>query len=651
MGEGIREDEGMARVEISEHTLQDLAGDLFFARGNIYFHNGSVRELEMTGGGAAAAVDGTRPQPYQVSLEIVRGRLEGECDCPVGQDGLFCKHCVAVGLAWLEETGGVTDGFGIEDGGGADSGTELRSFLLSQEPEWLVDELLRAAADNPALRTRLHRAIRADDVAALDVQAIRRNLEDVIAIDEYVDWHAAHAYTGDIDEALGSLDDLLDNGRADEVIGLAEHVLELLEQAASGIDDSSGGMGSALARVEEIHLRACEEGNPDPVALGRRLAEHALGNGWLVFDDVVPAYAEILGEAGLAAYRAVIDRAWSELPALTPGDHRSYEHGRYTVTTLKEKLARLDGDTDALVEVLAHDLSADHKFLGIARVLVDAGRDADALGWLERGAAAFPNNPTRLNHVAAEIHRRDGRGERAVELVWAEFTRSPSLAAYQLLADYAGAAGSGQQDGEAPPTAEGTQAAATAEGTQAAATAEGTQAAATADGTQVAVAEDTQVATATGGAWPQWRERALGLLRGQPGARAPRNPRPAWERAQGHSTTLVEVLLWEGDVDGAWQAAVRGGCNEPLWLRLARRRAVDHPLDAVPILRRHAEAAIGMKQRDFYRTAASLLREARDLHERAGDTNAFTAYLRQLRGAHRPKRALMEELDRAGLRI
>jgi uncharacterized Zn finger protein len=24
------------------------------------------------------------------------------CDCPLGLDGEFCKHCVAAGLAWLE---------------------------------------------------------------------------------------------------------------------------------------------------------------------------------------------------------------------------------------------------------------------------------------------------------------------------------------------------------------------------------------------------------------------------------------------------------------------------------------------------------------------------------------------------------------------
>jgi uncharacterized Zn finger protein len=116
------------------------------------------------------------------------------------------------------------------------------------------------------------------------------------------------------------------------------------------------------------------------------------------------------------------------------------------------------------------------------------------------------------------------------------------------------------------------------------------------------------------------------------------------------ASALVEAQLRDGDVDGAWEAAVHSGCNEQLWLRLARLRAADHPLDAAAVLRHHAEAAIEARRRDFYRAAASLLREARDLHERAGDADTFTSYLGELRAVHRPKGALLEELDRAGLR-
>lgn len=40
---------------------------------------------------------------YQVRFWAEHGNLGHECTCPLGEDGIFCKHCVAAGLAWLAE--------------------------------------------------------------------------------------------------------------------------------------------------------------------------------------------------------------------------------------------------------------------------------------------------------------------------------------------------------------------------------------------------------------------------------------------------------------------------------------------------------------------------------------------------------------------
>jgi hypothetical protein len=114
-------------------------------------------------------------------------------------------------------------------------------------------------------------------------------------------------------------------------------------------------------------------------------------------------------------------------------------------------------------------------------------------------------------------------------------------------------------------------------------------------------------------------------------------------------SALVEVLLWEDDVEAAWQAAAAGGCRDELWLRLARARAADHPADAIPILTAAAEQRIGHKDRAAYREAAKLLVEAGTLSARCDRSADFGSYLGGLRTAHRPKRALREELDRVGL--
>ena len=48
---------------------------------------------------SVALVRGNRD--YTVLLTSYEGALDYSCDCPIGSDGAFCKHCVAAALAWL----------------------------------------------------------------------------------------------------------------------------------------------------------------------------------------------------------------------------------------------------------------------------------------------------------------------------------------------------------------------------------------------------------------------------------------------------------------------------------------------------------------------------------------------------------------------
>ena len=86
---------------LSVREIRQLAGERFFARGEKYFDEGRVHGLTEYRGQVAAKVAGT--EDYRVKLWAERGRLGYSCSCPVGDDEEFCKHCVAVALAWIEE--------------------------------------------------------------------------------------------------------------------------------------------------------------------------------------------------------------------------------------------------------------------------------------------------------------------------------------------------------------------------------------------------------------------------------------------------------------------------------------------------------------------------------------------------------------------
>lgn len=84
---------------ISRRALEDLADERSFERGLAYFRNGAVERLVRHKDRITARVVGT--DVYTIRLWPDGADLGWDCTCPVGQDGEFCKHLVATGLAWL----------------------------------------------------------------------------------------------------------------------------------------------------------------------------------------------------------------------------------------------------------------------------------------------------------------------------------------------------------------------------------------------------------------------------------------------------------------------------------------------------------------------------------------------------------------------
>jgi len=508
----------------------------------------------------------------------------------MGTDGAFCKHCVAVGLAWLDQGSGsgATSGKRAKPSVTMD---DVRAYLAARGKEALVALLMEQAMEDDRLCQRLLMKAARKTPKGLDLATYRQAIDRAVDLGEFVEYGAARDYAEGIDEVIDSIEELLKEGHAPGVVELTEHALVAVEDAMDSVDDSDGRVGGIVERLQELHHAACKRAKPDPETLARRLFEWELRTPWDTFYGASEKYADVLGRKGLAVYRQLAEAEWARVPALEPGRDDPEYGKRFRITHIMETLARRTGDVEAVVAVKKRDLSSPYAYLQIAETYRQAQKHDLALEWAERGLHAFPQRPDgRLREFLAEEYHRRKRHDEAMALVWAEFTGSPSLAQLQHLKGHA----------------------------------------------------DRIVR------WPAWRDRALACLREQIAKakrEASKNPRGWFARAD-HSE-LVRVFLWGKDVEAAWREAQEGGCSDDLWMDLAARRETDHPGDVLPVYERQVEATLGRKNDEAYRAAIGLLRKVRDVMVRLNRGAEFAPYLWAVRAAHKPKRNFLKLLERA----
>ena len=566
-------------------TLEDLAGTTAFRRGEEYFSVGAVDRLRATDDKVTAKVEGTAT--YQVELRDDDGDMAYHCTCPRAADGYFCKHCVAVGLAWLAENPAApTSGAASGKRKRRDPWRAIKEYLTTQSPENLIELLLEVAQrDDRLYQSLLLKAERMGGGGNM-AKAFRRAIDGATRIQGFVDWREVGTFAGNIDQVADSLAELLKPDTAASLVELAEYAIERVENSLEQVDDSNGEIGGIVYRLGELHLKACTMGKPEPAGLAERLFrfETTLPFGLCRFDAAT--YKTPLGKAGLRRYRELAEAEWHKLKPRDAKD--SYDAHRSRITGIMERLAEASGDVEELVAIKAQDLSSCSRYLGIAEILAKAKQPDKALEWAERGLKAFPgrsDNRLRDFLVAAYLKRK--RHDEALQLTWIQFEERPILDHYKKLHDVAGKLR----------------------------------------------------------LWPEQRNRALAwvaeVVVRESSATSRWKPRPSTP----NYSLRVEIALWEQDLDAAWSAAHEGTCDRSLLITLAGKLESARPGDAISLYRRVVPLIVEQTNNAAYDEAIKLIRKVGGLMKAQKQLPQFGDYLAELRVQFKPKRNFIKLLD------
>ncbi len=398
--------------------LIELAGERAFQRGEEYFRWRRIRDLSKEGGRVNAIVEGA--QSYFAWLQENGSQLGYGCDCPEGKEGRCCKHCVAIGLSWLEAE---------KDGGfpaNADS-TELRKSLSELTTENLVELVLQQASRDAHFRQDLRLKAARLQGAEPNLDEQRRLLE--LASEAAVTAEDVDGFATILKDVKAALTLLLEEGFAVQAALLIE------DAPASHYSGWTETAERLFALLLTYHRKSCQQMCITPDALAARLLEWQLRCPTVARAEVTDSYIELLGNAGWELYRQLAQAEWEQMHA-DGNPHLPAQRERCDrLTLLMAHAANKSRDIAALIAIKRQHTENACSYLELAQLCMQMGDEAQAIAWGQRGILLFPIYEVGgLYEFLAETYEVREDWTEALAVWFAQFQAQPSLLGYQRIA-------------------------------------------------------------------------------------------------------------------------------------------------------------------------------------------------------------------------
>ncbi len=593
---------------ITEATVRRLARSQSFKRGEQYYKENTASDIIERGDTLRAEVEGSQPDPYQVTIELGETDINDTyCSCPYDHGGI-CKHRVAVLLTYLRDPDAVTHRPTAEDllvDCDRDTLHTVLVELLDDHPELVTDveQYLLTTTDQPiASDTATDASV--DHHQSPDPDDIRQQVRDIL---DFSNTRGASNPRADMKDRVDDLSNFTDEAQSLIEAGEGEEALAVLEAIAEELMgeewlqlsyDDSNRIFNILDELSATFTEAL---------LTADLSDDRRDNWAGRLDDWADELAGYTRQPPFRVAAAAATRAWdhdgfqaildgaTEDSRLWEGDRPWYADdlttARLSVLNRENRtdeylrLAEADGQTDAyatkLIELGRVDDAIEHAFthvatpkeaLTIAQALQENGRPDAAIRVADRGLSQDGARKAELGAWLRDAAIEHDNEEAAMEAAVATFKSDPSLTAYQAAE-------------EVTPESD----------------------------------------------WPSVRDDLLDYL-------ATQSP----ERSTAHAH--VEIFLHENRIDDAIAVAEQVG-DDSVLERVVSEVREDRPDWAIDVCKEQAEPIIENGQSDRYQEAVDWLETARRAAQAAGKLDDWHDHIDTLRDRHNQKYKLAPMLD------
>ena len=413
---------------ITRQNLQMEAGDAYFKRGLDYFRSGHVQKLFVDDERIEGKVSGSRS--YSCSIESDGdGWFSGECSCPLGDDGEFCKHLVALGLAFI-------DGFEMpQPTNGKRDKFDLAAFLKERSREELTALLTGAAKLHPDLQEFFRMSHLPDEPGALRRELLQKidRLLDLAEECSYVDCYGDEG--DEIDEnfeqlrqELGQLTATMKRLSPSLILELAEYAIKEALKREGGDDES--GLDELIGDMLPRYFDAVTKGAGKPQEIAENMIEWEAANPWGALGQVGRYFMDA-PQRIVNAWEKLAQRQWEEMPPLSPGTRASNK--RELIEKRLLQCAKLNCDKELELKILQKNQSSPEQVLALSKLLFLLDRYDEILPLLQKAHDRFKGDHELLDALVNELIRC-GRKEEALALAWNCFEHYPDCQyGYELL--------------------------------------------------------------------------------------------------------------------------------------------------------------------------------------------------------------------------
>ena len=365
----------------------------------------------------------------------------------------------------------------------------------------------------------------------------------------------ASGYAENLEYLIDTLIGLPQQKQANNILILTEYALSEIDDNLDYIEDSDDHIGVLLDKIQKLHLTVCKISQPNPLKIAEILFKWQREDKCDVANRNLTSYIDVMGDKGLSKYRALAEADWSKTNPIGPRDFDTedwfYENGSnkcekldidnqwakwgnlYSITSIMTELEKLDGDLNSLVDVMAHDLSTPYNFIKIAQLYQENGLLDKALEWAEKGMNSFGENYDYPPDLVTYIVKIYSELGQHDQAMHLAWT---SFKEWPTMGTYR-------------------------------------------------ILESHAIAA---NQRQKWRDKAISHTRKQ-------YERESISADEGYSL-LVDIALYEGDIDTAWNEAQQGGCYNFIWLSLAQSLGEKHPVDAIQICQEQVNILINEKK-------------------------------------------------------